>query len=150
MGSIDNARGSDGCHKPVPVVGLFTQALAAGGGEFVELGAAIVLRCAPTRLEHPLTDQAEHAGIERALFDQQGIAGDLSNTQKDAVPMQRAERDRLEDAEIESAGKKLSMVGHMPSKLLRRKKSSHLECGQRVIERIPAGANRGVVIRDRM
>ena len=44
-------------------VGLFTQTLAAGGGEFVELGAAIVLRCAPTRLEQSLTDEAKQAGI---------------------------------------------------------------------------------------
>jgi hypothetical protein len=52
---------------------------------------AIVLRCAPTRLEQSLTDEAKQAGIERALFDQQRVAGDLSDAQKDAVPMQRAE-----------------------------------------------------------
>jgi hypothetical protein len=60
-------------------------------GEFVELGAAIVLRGAPTRLEQTLTDEAKEAGIERALFDQQRVVGDLSDAQKDAVPMQRAE-----------------------------------------------------------
>jgi hypothetical protein len=72
-------------------IGFFPQPLAASGGEFVELGAAIVLRCAPTRLEQSLTDEAKQAGIERALFDQQRVVGDLSDAHKDAVPMQRAE-----------------------------------------------------------
>jgi hypothetical protein len=49
------------------------------------------------------------------LFDQQRIARDLPDTQKDAVPMQWAERDRPQDEEIESARKKLGLVGHAPS-----------------------------------
>jgi hypothetical protein len=85
--------------------------LRLSGGEFVKPGA-IVLRCAPTRLEQTLTDEAKQAGIKCALFDQQCVAGDLSDAQKDAVPMQRAQRDRPEDEEIESARKKLSLVGH--------------------------------------
>jgi hypothetical protein len=84
-------RARDGGCQPIPAIGLFSQTLAAGGGELVKLGAAIVLRCAPTRLEQSLTDEAKQAGIERALFDQQRVAGDLSDAQKDAVPMQRAE-----------------------------------------------------------
>jgi len=36
-------RRSNGGRKPVPVVSLFPQALAARGGKFIKLGAAIVL-----------------------------------------------------------------------------------------------------------
>src|SRR4029077_8160379 len=63
---LHRERGSDGSHQPIPVVGLFTQTPAARGSEFVELGAAIVLRYAPARLEQSLTDEAKQAGIERA------------------------------------------------------------------------------------
>src|SRR6266567_333113 len=108
-------RGSDGSHQPIPAIGLFTQTPAARGSEFVELGAAIVLRGAPTRLEQSLADETKQAGIERALFDQQGIAGDLPDAEKDAVAVQGPERDRPQDEEIESARKQLSLVGHQPS-----------------------------------
>ena len=36
----------------------------------------------------------------------------LSDAQKDAVAMKRAERDRPKNEEIESAGEKLRLVGH--------------------------------------
>ena len=104
--------GGDGCGESIPTVGFLGQAPAAGGGEFIKLGAAIVLRGAPIRFEQSLADQAEQAGIERALFNEQGIAGDLPDAQKDAVPVQWAERDGPEDEQIESARKKLSLVVH--------------------------------------
>ena len=107
--------GSDGCCKAVPTVGFFSQALAARGGQFIELGAAIVFRCAPARLQQALANQAKQAGIERALLDEQRIAGDLPDAQKDAVAVQRAERDRPQNQQIERSGKKLSLVGHVPS-----------------------------------
>jgi hypothetical protein len=65
--------------------------LRLSGGEFVKPGAAIVLRCAPTRLEQSLADEAKQAGIKRALFDQQRVIRDPCDAQKDAVPMQRPE-----------------------------------------------------------
>ena len=65
------------CHEAIPVVGFFPKTPTASSGKFVELGAAIVLRCAPARFEQSLTDEAKQTGVERALFDQQGIAGDL-------------------------------------------------------------------------
>src|SRR5260221_14171 len=104
--------GTDGGREAIPAGGFFAQTFAARGGEFVKLGAAIVLRRAPARLEHSLPNEAKQTGIERALFDQQCIAGDLCDTQKDAVPMKRAEGDRPENEEIESAGKKVGLVGH--------------------------------------
>jgi hypothetical protein len=56
----------EGERQPIPAIDLFTQRIAASGGEFAEPGAAIVLRCAPTRLEQAVTDEAKQAGIERA------------------------------------------------------------------------------------
>jgi hypothetical protein len=44
-----------------------------------------------------LTHEAKQTGIERALFDQQCIAGDLADAQKNAVAMQWAERDGPEN-----------------------------------------------------
>ena len=59
--------------QPVPAVRLFPQTLAARSGEFVELGAAIVFRCAPARLQQSLPHQAKQRRIERALFNQQRL-----------------------------------------------------------------------------
>src|SRR5258708_28150366 len=101
-----------GCGKAVPTLGLFTQTLPARRSEFVKLGPAIVFRRAPARLEHSLTLQAVQTGIERALFDQQGFAGDLSDTQKNAVSMQWAKCNRPQDEKIECAGQKLGLVSH--------------------------------------
>ena len=42
----------------------------------------------PARLEQSLTNEAKQTRVERSLFDQQGIAGDLPDAQKDAVAMQ--------------------------------------------------------------
>src|ERR1700722_18097729 len=74
-----------------------------------------VVRRAPVRLEQSLPYEAKQAGIKRALFDQQRISGNLADAQKDAVSVQWAERDRSQNEEIESAGKKLGLVGHYPS-----------------------------------
>src|SRR6266542_2220017 len=105
-----------GSREPIPAVRLFAQTLAARGGEFVKLGPPIVLRRAPPRLEQSLTYQAKQTWIEGTLFDQQCIARDLSDTQKEAVPVQWAERDRPQDEEIERARKKqLRVAGHQPS-----------------------------------
>src|ERR1700728_616722 len=65
--------GSDGGCEPVPGVGLFPQTFAACGGEFVKLGTAIVVRRAPVGFEQSLTDQAKQTGIQRTLFDHEGI-----------------------------------------------------------------------------
>jgi hypothetical protein len=107
--------GANGGHQPIPVIGFFAQALATGSSEFVKLGAAIVLRGTPTGFEQTLPNQAKQAGIERALFDQQRVAGDLSDAQEDAVAVQRAERDGAQDKKIESAGKELGLIGQWAS-----------------------------------
>ena len=92
--------------EPLPAGGLFAEALAASGREFIELGAAIIFRC-PTRLKQSLADGAKETRIKCALFDREWVTGDLSDAQQNAVTMQRGERDRPQDEEIEGAGKKV-------------------------------------------
>jgi len=48
-------------------------------------------------------------GIERALFDEQGAAGNALDAQQDAVSVLFAERQRFEDEEIEGAGQELGL-----------------------------------------
>ena len=102
---VARERRADGRRQPVPAVGFFPQTLAARGGELIELGPAIVLRCAPARLQQPLPHQAKQAGIQRALLNQQRIAGDLPDAQKNAVAMQRPQRNRPQNQQIERAGR---------------------------------------------
>jgi len=98
-------RGGDGACEAVPAQGFFAQALAAGGGERVELGAAIVLGGAPVCFQQPLADEAKESGVERALFDEQCVAGDLADAQEDAVSVKRTERDGAQDEQVEVPGR---------------------------------------------
>src|SRR5215472_13449215 len=105
----------------VPRFGFLAQALATRGGEFVELGPAIVLRCAPACLQQPLPHQAKQCGIKRTLLDEQRLPRDLPNAQQNPITMQGTERNRFQNEEIESAGKKLRLVGHAATpKMIRR------------------------------
>jgi hypothetical protein len=101
--------------EAIPAVGFLAQTLEARSGELVELGPAVVVGCAPARFEKSLAYQAIQGGIERALFDKQGSTRNLLDAQKYAVTMERAERDGLENEEIESAGKELSLASHASS-----------------------------------
>src|SRR5262249_24911034 len=76
--------------EPPPVAGLLAQPFPAGGGQLVELRAAVVVGSAPVRVEQPLLHEAEEGRIERALFDQQPAAGNLLDPQQHAVAVQRA------------------------------------------------------------
>jgi hypothetical protein len=106
-------RAEDGAHggdEPIPAILSFAEAFAAGGGQFVILGATVVVGSAPTCFEKSLADEAEQGGIEGALFDEEGPVGNLFNAEKDAVAMEGAERDGFEDEEIEGAGEKVGLV----------------------------------------
>src|ERR1700683_2008965 len=107
--------GTDGIHESIPVGGLLAQASAARGSKFIKLGPPIVFRRPPTRLEESLPHKAKQPGIQRTLFDQQRVAGDLSDTQQNAVPVERPQGHRAQNQHIESSRKQLSLVGHQPS-----------------------------------
>ncbi len=91
------------------------QAFATGGGEFVELRFAIVLRNAPTCFEQALADESEEAGIERALLNKKGIARNLRDAQEDAVTVERAKRNGAENQQIKSAGEELGVFRYRSS-----------------------------------
>jgi len=87
--------------EAIPAVGFVAQTLAARSSELVELGAAVVVGCAPACFEKSPAHQAVQGGIERALFDKQGSTRNLLDTQKNTITMERAERNGLQNEEIE-------------------------------------------------
>jgi hypothetical protein len=89
-----SAHGRD---QAVPAVLFFAQSFAAGGGEFVIFGAAVVVGGAPACLEQALPDQAKKGRVEGALFDEERAAGDLFDAKKDAVAMEGAEGDGFQN-----------------------------------------------------
>jgi hypothetical protein len=63
--------------------------------------------------------QAKQSLVELALIDEQGVAANLLDTEKNATLMKWAQRDRLPNEEIESAGKKLTLARPAPPKSVR-------------------------------
>jgi len=82
----------------------------AGARQRVELGLPIVVGHTPFRVEPSSGLEPVQGRIQRPLFDLEVASGDLLDAQQDAVPVLRAERDRLEDQQVERAGKNRS--GH--------------------------------------
>src|SRR5919205_36702 len=99
LSGLEGAR--DGHRNPPPVLGLGVELAPPGLGEPVVLGAAVVLRLAPGRLQparllHPVQGREEGAGLDdecplRELFD----------AARDAQPVQRAEGQRLQHQEVQ-------------------------------------------------
>ena len=56
--------------------------------------------------------EAVQRGIERALLDEQRAAGHLLDPLHDRVAAERAERDGLEDQEVEGAGEQVGAWRH--------------------------------------
>ena len=96
----------------VPLVGLGAELAAAGGGEAVELCLALVVGLAPLAGEEALVFEAEERGVERALLDGELVAGDLLDAEQDAIAVERAERDCLEDEHVEGSLHEVELVGH--------------------------------------
>src|SRR5215208_7483774 len=97
------------CHAP-PLGGLGVELPPAGLRERVVLRAAVVLRLAPPggeppRLLHPVEGGEEGAGLHDV-----GPAGDLLDPARDAEAVHFAERERLEDQQVEGALQQRSLV----------------------------------------
>jgi hypothetical protein len=107
--------GTHGGDKAVPAVLFFAETLATGGGEFIVLGTAVVFGSAPGCFEKALADEAEESGVESALFDEKSAARNLLDAEEDAIAVEGAEGNGLENEEIESAGEKVSLRGHRAS-----------------------------------
>jgi hypothetical protein len=56
--------------------------------------------------------QAIERRVQRALLNLEAILRNLLNAQKDAVSMQRAERDRLEDQHVQRALQQIDLFCH--------------------------------------
>ena len=117
LGAKGSGNGSD---EQIPFLRLLAQMLAASRSEFVELGAAIVVGNALVSLQKSPMHEPKQRGIERALFDDQDVPGNLLDAQKNAVAMERAERNCFQNEGIESAGKKLRLGAKCPPKTIRR------------------------------
>src|SRR5690349_14892708 len=111
---------SDSRGQAVPSLRFLTQAFAAHGRKFIELRPAVILGCTPACFQDSLAHETEQRGIECSLFDEQGLPGDLPDSQQDSVTMKRPERDRFQNEKIESSRQKLSLTGHaLTPKILR-------------------------------
>jgi hypothetical protein len=60
-------------------------------------------------------------GIQRALLNLQRVARDLLDAQQDPVAVRRAERDRLEDEQVERTLQQLGGGGQAPSPWMTRR-----------------------------
>jgi hypothetical protein len=107
--------GAHGGDKAIPAGLFFAEALSAGGCEFVILCAAVVIGGAPAGFEQALADEAEEGGIKGALFNEERAARDLLDAKENAVAVEGAERDGLEDQQVESAGKEIGLRRHRAS-----------------------------------
>jgi len=88
-------------------------------GQFVVLGAAIVVGGAPVRLDPSAALEAVEGRIERSLLDAEDLFGDLLDALGDGPAVLRAERERAEDEEVERALRKFDTRNrHVPLYLL--------------------------------
>src|ERR1019366_7365988 len=77
--------------------------LPSAGGEFVVLGAPIVVGDAPVRGNPAAPLQTMQRGIKRSLLDTQHVTGNLLDTHGDPPAMLRLQRQGLQDEQVERA-----------------------------------------------
>src|SRR5512135_2892359 len=71
--------------EALPVAGVGSQLAAAGAGDRVELGLAVVIGGAPVRFDPSALLETNERRVDRALVEQDFVAADLLNTAGDAV-----------------------------------------------------------------
>src|SRR6266576_421349 len=105
--------GRDEISGLIPLAGFARQLLPPGGGERVELRAAIVLGLPPLRVDESFLLELEEGGVERAVVEREAILTDFLDTSRHAVAMERAEAfEGLEDHQGEGALLDFEFVGH--------------------------------------
>src|SRR5262249_2285766 len=95
--------GEDG-GRLIPFAGFFLELLAAGAGQLVELGFAVVFRYAPFRGDVAVLLEFKEGRVERTVVDREQISAGLLNAAGDAVAVEQAHGLKsLEDHQRESA-----------------------------------------------
>jgi hypothetical protein len=84
---------------------------AAGRGELVIFGAAIIFGRAPAGFDPAATLEAVQRGVQRTLLDLQNVFGDLLNTFRNGPAVLRLESNRFEDEQIQSALRQIEFLG---------------------------------------
>jgi hypothetical protein len=107
--------GAHGGDEPIPSSLFFAEAFAAGGGKFVVFGSTVVIGSAPAGFQEALANKTEEGGVEGALFDEEGAAGDLLDAEENAVAVKGAEGDGFENEQVQSAGEKVGLRRHRAS-----------------------------------
>ena len=89
------------------------EALAAGGGELVEAGPAVVFGNTPLRPDQPLGLEPVERGVERTLLDAEDIGGDLVDAVRDPETVSRLVLEGAEDEHVEGAVDEIGFfLGH--------------------------------------
>jgi hypothetical protein len=102
----------DGCREAVPVGSFLFKLRTAWGGESVELGLATGFAFSPLRLDPSLLLKTMQGGVERTLLYLENFAGDLLNPLGDGPSMQRFEKERFEDEEVEGSLNEIAWLAH--------------------------------------
>src|ERR1041385_137801 len=105
-------RGPNCCYEPIPALRLFAQPFPAFASELIIFRAPIIIRLVPLGLEQPLPDEPKQGGIKRALFNEKRSLGNLADPEKNAVAVERPERNGFQNEEVERARQKFSFITH--------------------------------------
>src|SRR4030095_8012308 len=103
---------ADDVRHAVPVARFFLQLFAPGGREPVKARPALVLGLAPLARDEALVLEAIQRRIERALLDAEALLRDLLDAEQDAVAVERAERNGLEDQHVERPLQQFGWLAH--------------------------------------
>src|SRR5215471_19136575 len=110
-------RGGHGLDELAPAVRFSAKPALSGGGQPIETRGPVVVRCPPLRVEQFLALEPGERLVESALIDGERPAGNLRNSQQDAIAMGRSQRHGFENEQVESAWEQL---GHVSPETLRR------------------------------
>ena len=101
---VDAKNAADHGGDAPPVLGFGVKLFAAGFGDGVEAGFAIVFGSAPLGGDPSLVEEANERGVDRALIDLERFFADLLDAAGDAVAVERAHGgESFEDHEVERA-----------------------------------------------
>jgi hypothetical protein len=94
---------ADGVGHPGPVLALLGELPAPGPRQAVVLRLPVVVGGVPLGVDPPLLLEAVQRRVERPLVHAQHITRDLLDALRDAPPMHRLERERLQDQHVQRA-----------------------------------------------